>query len=132
LGGGVSANGYFNPAAFCVAPDVPNSAVVIGPTGPEIPTGYGDVGPGVVLGPGEFNWDISIIKTTPVWGEGRVLQFRTEFYNAFNHPQFGNPVGAFAVGSPLFLPNVDTSTFGEINSTTVNPRIIQFALKFIF
>jgi hypothetical protein len=124
--------GYFNDAAFCVAPDVPNSVVVTGPTGPELPTDYGNLPPGVVLGPGEFNWDISIIKTTPIFSEGKVLQFRTEFYNAFNHGQFGNPTGAFAVGSPLFLPNVDTANFGQINQTSVNPRIIQFALKFLF
>ncbi len=123
--------GYFNPAAFCIAPDVPNSAVIVGPTGPQDPTGYGNVPPGVVTGPGEFNWDISIIKTTPI-SEGKVLQFRTEFYNAFNHAQFGNPTGAFAVGSPLELPNVGASNFGVINTSSVNPRIIQFALKFIF
>jgi hypothetical protein len=124
--------GYFNDSAFCVAPDVPNSEIVVGPTGPELPTDYGNLPPGVVLGPGEFNWDISIIKTTPIFSEGKVLQFRTEFYNAFNHGQFANPTGAFAVGSPLFLPNVDTSNFGQINQTSVNPRIIQFALKFLF
>jgi hypothetical protein len=127
------ASGYFNKAAFCVAPDVPNSEIVIGPTGaPELPTDFGNLPPGVVLGPGEFNWDISIIKTTPIFSEGKVLQFRTEFYNAFNHGQFSNPTGAFAVGSPLFLPNVDTANFGQINQTSVNPRIIQFALKFLF
>jgi hypothetical protein len=125
-------NNYFNKAAFCLAPDVPNSAVVIGPTGPEIPTDYGNLAPGVVTGPGEFNWDVSIIKTTPIFGEGKVLQFRTEFYNAFNHAQFGNPTGAFAVGSPLELPNVGAANFGIINTSSVNPRIIQFALKFLF
>jgi hypothetical protein len=125
--------GYFNDSAFCVAPDVPNSEIVIGPTGaPELPTDYGNLAPGVVLGPGEFNWDMSIIKTTPIFGEGKVLQFRAEFYNIFNHGQFSNPTGAFAVGSPLFLPNVDTANFGQINQTSVNPRIIQFALKFLF
>jgi hypothetical protein len=131
--GGTQANlnNYFNKAAFCVAPDVPNSAVVVGPTGPQDPTGYGDLPNGSVLGPGEFNWDISIIKTTPI-SEGKVLQFRTEFYNAFNHAQFGNPAGAFSVGSPLELPNVAASNFGIINTSSVNPRIIQFALKFLF
>jgi hypothetical protein len=124
-------NDYFNKAAFCTAPDVPNSAIIVGPTGPQDPTGYGDIPPGVVTGPGEFNWDISIIKTTPI-SEGKVLQFRTEFYNAFNHAQFGNPAGAFSVGSPLELPNVAASNFGIINTSSVNPRIIQFALKFLF
>ena len=129
-------NGYFNPGAFCTAPNVPNGVAVpnlAGPPGSLLePTGYGDLPPGSVLGPGEFNWDISIIKTTPIFGEGKVLQFRTEFYNAFNHAQFGNPAGAFSVGSPLELPNVSAANFGIINTSSVNPRIIQFALKFLF
>ena len=127
-------NDYFNTAAFCTAPNVPNGVAVLNPnTGVlQEPTGYGDIPPGVVTGPGEFNWDISIIKTTPIFGEGKVLQFRTEFYNAFNHAQFGNPAGAFSVGSPLELPNVAASNFGIINTSSVNPRIIQFALKFLF
>ena len=69
-------------------------------------------------------WDISISKITRVGGlrEGATLEFRTEFFNAFNHPQFNNP----AVG-------VNTeNTFGQITSLSVNPRLVQFALKYAF
>jgi hypothetical protein len=139
LSGG--ALGYFNPEAFnnsafelpgetnaatCPLPLVANNG------GDPAATAYGDLPPGAVLGPGEFNWDLSVIKTTPIFGEGKVLQFRAEFYNLFNHAQFLNPTGAFSVGSPLELPNVNSANFGQIVGTSVNPRIIQFALKFLF
>lgn len=84
---------------------------------------YGNTGRALFLGPGQFNWDISIMKTTVVGGirEGAYLEFRTEFFNAFNHAQFSNP-GASVTGS----------TFGVISSTTVAPRIMQFALRYAF
>jgi hypothetical protein len=49
------------------------------------------------------------------------LEFRSELYDAFNHPQFGDPDTEFT--SP---------TFGQISSTVVNPRVVQLALKFSF
>jgi hypothetical protein len=49
------------------------------------------------------------------------LDFRAEFFNLFNHPQFFQP------GS-----NVDSSDFGQITATVNNPRLIQFALKLSF
>jgi hypothetical protein len=44
-----------------------------------------------------------------------------EFFNAFNHPQFNNPGTSFT-----------SATFGAITSTSVNPRLIQMALKYTF
>jgi hypothetical protein len=81
-------------------------------------TGFGDSRVGFVLGPGQFNWDIALIKLTKIT-EGQSLLFRTEFYNAFNHPQFSNPNTAAGSGF-------------TISSTSVNPRLIQFGLKYIF
>ena len=55
-------------------------------------------------------------------GRGCVkLQFRGELFNTFNHPQFINPSANVALGS-----------FGQIGATAVNPRLIQFALKYLF
>jgi hypothetical protein len=53
--------------------------------------------------------------------EGTALEFRSEFFNAFNHPQFDDPDVEFT--SP---------TFGQISRTIVNPRVVQFALKLSF
>lgn len=82
---------------------------------------FGNSGPGIILGPGNFNWDISIVKTFKITERQQVI-FRSEFFNAFNHPQFENP--AVAIDSP--------ATFGQITATSVNPRLIQFALKYYF
>jgi hypothetical protein len=117
LGGNSGGSGYFNPSAFTSAP----TGGIYGNG-----TGFGDSGVGMVLGPGQFNWDISIVKTTRI-GEHQSLIFRTEFFNAFNHAQFINPVLTYAPSTPT-----QPSTFGEITATSVNPRIMQFALKYIF
>jgi hypothetical protein len=79
----------------------------------------------VILGPGQFDWDVSLAKTTTVGGitERATLQFRAEFFNLFNHPQFSNPVG---------LDVNSAASFGQITSMSVNPRLIQFALKYAF
>jgi len=104
-------SGWFNNAAFCAPVAIGNG------------TGYGTLGQGDVNGPGQFNWDAALLKTTIVGGlsESARLDFRAEFFNAFNHPQFANP--GLSVGS---------GSFGQITSTSVAPRLIQFALKYAF
>ncbi len=82
--------------------------------------GFGNSGVGAIMGPGQHNWDISLIKNTKIT-EGTSVEFRAEFYNVWNHPQFNPPVN-----------NIADSTFGEIQNSSVPPRIMQFALKYIF
>jgi hypothetical protein len=77
-------------------------------------------------GPGFVNTDFSIIKHF-VPREGMRLDFRTEFFNLFNHPQFGAP-GGNGTGADFAFP----ATFNVINYTVNNPRVIQFALKLAF
>ena len=86
-------------------------------------TAYGTAGQSIMQGPGQFNTDFSLGKTFRVGGvrEDAVLAFRTEFYNALNHPQFANAGTAFG-----------TATFGVITQNSVAPRLIQFALKYLF
>ncbi len=84
-------------------------------------SGYGNSIMGLVYGPGQYNQDAAIVKDTKVW-EGGTLQFRAEFFNIWNHPQF-NPPGN----------NVNTpALFGKITQTANTPRVMQFALKLLF
>jgi carboxypeptidase family protein len=124
LGGSHSATGWFNSAAFNSTCAIPN---VTGTNG----TGWGNSSLGILLGPGQFNWDMSLIKTTKVGGirEDATLTFRTEFFNAFNHAQFNNPG---QVSNIPGMVDVSKATFGQITSTSVNPRLIQFALRYAF
>jgi hypothetical protein len=92
-----------------------------GSTKPNAGLGFGNTKVGDIMGPGQNNWDISLQKNTKIreWGN---LQFRTDFFNAFNHAQF-NPPGN----------NLNTlATFGVITRTSVPARIIQLALKYTF
>jgi len=78
-----------------------------------------------VGGPDFVNTDFSIIKHF-VPHEGWRVDFRTEFFNLFNHPQFGAPGGN---GSGA---DFNTPQFAVINYTVNNPRLVQFALKVAF
>jgi hypothetical protein len=94
---------------------------VIGADG--IGTAFGNSATGIVNGPGQANVDLSLSKNIPIkWPSDRTsLQFRTELYNALNHPQFSNPD-----------TNFTSPTFGLISGTAVNPRVIQLALRLAF
>jgi hypothetical protein len=130
-------DGFFNSACFAAPP-------VIGADG--LATAFGNGGVGNVTGPAQQDIDISIIKKTPLGhSEVRNLEFRAEFYNAFNTPSFSNPVLDFGSGclvgitclpnaigpNPIAKLNPDPA-FGVITQTSVAPRIIQFALKLHF
>jgi hypothetical protein len=79
-----------------------------------------------VNGPDFVNTDFSIIKHF-VPREGWRVDFRTEFFNLFNHPQFGAPGYNGGSGADFNSP-----TFAVINYTVNNPRLVQFALKLAF
>jgi hypothetical protein len=113
-------NNYFNQAALA-------DTLLAGP-GCALPvigdgTGYGNTGRGAFRGPHQANFDMALSKATKVGGlsETATLQFRAEFFNAFNHPQFANPGTSVGSGS-----------FGQIGATSVAPRLIQFGLKYVF
>ena len=111
---GSKLNNYFNASCF-------TTPLVIGADG--IGTGFGNSATGIVDGPGQANLDLALSKTVIVnWPiEKSSVQFRAEFFNALNHPQFANPD-----------TNFTSPTFGVISSTAVNPRVIQLALKLAF
>jgi hypothetical protein len=74
-----------------------------------------------VVGPDFVNSDFSIIKDFALPREGMGLNFRAEFFNLFNHPEFGAPIA-----------DINQPGFGAVNSTVNNPRLIQLALKLSF
>jgi outer membrane receptor protein involved in Fe transport len=80
---------------------------------------FGNSGRNILQTPGLNNWDIGVVKNTPLTERMR-LEFRTEFFNAWNHAQFGVP--QLSVQSPLF---------GKIRSAR-DPRLIQFAMKLLW
>lgn len=87
---------------------------------------FGNVHRNSLTGPGFANVDFSILKTTKIT-ERLSTQFRTEFFDILNHPNFGQPASTAGI-----------ATFGVINSTRFptgdsgSSRQIQFALKLIF
>jgi hypothetical protein len=105
--------GWINASAICSPPAI----------GSDGATGYGNAGQSLLDGPPQVNTDLSLGKRTVVGGlrENAELAFRVEFYNSLNHPQFSNP------GTTL-----GTANFGVITQTSVAPRLIQFALKYLF
>lgn len=102
-----SINDWFDKTAFAAAPFYE----------------FGNAGRDILEGPGQVNFDISVFKDFPIskLREGSEFQFRSEFFNAFNHPQFGQPNN-----------RVDLAQGGTITSLANNMRIVQFALKLLF
>lgn len=104
---------WFNPCAFVKAPAGQLGTAVRAP----------------IYGPRFVNTDFSLIKDIPLsFREGMGLQFRAEFFNLMNHPQYylqgAAGTGEMDINTPI--------NFGTISNTVNNPRLVQFALKFKF
>jgi hypothetical protein len=82
---------------------------------------------GIVRGPSQDNSDITVSRTFRGLREGNSIDFRGEFFNAFNHAQYADPSSTQLEGTAA-----PTTGFGQIISSSVAPRIIQFALKYQF
>jgi YD repeat-containing protein len=86
----------------------------------------GDASRAPVSGPRFVNTDFSAFKNLRVH-EGYNVQFRAEMFNLFNHAQFG------LTGNGVFMQDINSaSSFGVVNETVNNPRVIQFALRLDF
>ncbi len=108
---------WFNPCAFQSAPKGELG------TAPRAP----------LYGPHFVNTDLSLVKNFVMpWREGLGLQFRAEFFNLFNHPNFYlSGDGGFGQMQNIASP----TTFGIVNTTvggTAQARVMQFALKLKF
>jgi hypothetical protein len=128
-----------NNAAFTgfnntVRPDVTGPITIVGTAARwfdtsvfTVPVGrIGSLGRNVVIGPTFNNTDFSIIKRTKL-SENKLLELRAEFFDIFNHANFGQPGRVVA-----------SSTFGQITNTRFatgdsgSSRQMQFAVKFKF
>jgi carboxypeptidase family protein len=117
-------NRWFNPACFTV----------------EAPGTLGNLGRNTLIGPGLAQLDFAVLKDTRV-SEKLRIQFRSEFFNIFNHPQFGQPnVSLFTAGAAGACTATGAGcanpspTAGQITTLASNTaaRQIQFGLKFLF
>ena len=86
-----------------------------------------------VSGPDFVNTDFSVIKNFALPRKEMGLNFRAEFFNLFNHPQFGSPGNDLGIAT-LSTTGVVTAAngFGAVSSTVNNPRLVQLALKLTF
>src|SRR5580765_1665271 len=138
------ATGYLNPLAF-IQPAFGS---------------FGNLGRNSIYGPGYRNLDFSITKNTQLKDQ-LTLQFRAEFFNILNHPNYAQPnhniipgfVDEGSPGSPQIDPNPEAYLNGDVNSTLLpmglitqtpdvaqtnpglgggGPRVIQFGLKVMF
>ncbi len=119
---------YFDPCAF-----------VLEPVGVE-----GNVGRDTLIGPGLMDLDYSLVKDTSVkWlGEAGKVEFRAEFFNILNHPNFAQPTGRTVFSGTLTdVTETPVTNVGLIQSTATgttatqssgNSRQIQFGLKIVF
>lgn len=90
---------------------------------------YGSSGYGILDGPGQKNFDLSLFKNFPI-AETVKLQFRAEFVNAFNTPFFGDPNGIGFSNINSITP--DGTRMAEVRGLRTPMRIIQFGLKLFF
>ncbi len=138
IGGGMSSGsvtqrlaGWLNPAAFTTAPLLYPTQCASDPN--FCTTGFGSLGRNIYRGPFQQNWDFSLIKHFRIT-ERQDLRFAADFFNLWNHPNFGTPLVtdyeqylAWAAGS-----QTSPDPFGRIVSTTGTPRLIQFSLRWAF
>jgi len=145
LGGRSGGPGYYNGPllgdntpnpnnAFAPPPVIGDLEPVLDPvtgitTQKRVATAYGNAGVGILQGPGQFNFDLALLKNTRI-AENKFVQFRAEFFNLFNHAQFANPTAP--PGGLVNLMNVNSPNGSWITATSVNPRVIQLGLKIIF
>src|SRR5712691_2893791 len=123
--GGVSSrvNEFFQTSAFVPAPSIPSGGLIDGkyPVSGGGGTVFGNLGRNILRGPDQRDFDIAAIKTTSLTDRVKLI-FRWEIFNLLNRPNFAK------LSNDVSTP----STFGVISALTVNPRIMQYALKLEF
>lgn len=132
--------GTFNDPTYGPTPTWWDPSTVAQPLFSELaanggPNMFGNMGRNIITGPGRNNWDMALMKNfSAPWfsGEHSTVQFRLETFNTFNHTQWkGFNTGCSGSNGFGVTCNNNTNSPGEVNATW-DPRILQFALKFIF
>jgi hypothetical protein len=133
---------YFNPFAFAIATVQPGQAIpsvadpnaLAGGAGTDV----GNVGRNALRGPAQSNVDLSVAKRFKV-REKTTIEFRSDFFNVFNHANKDNPVSDISVvsatGGQMDSNSgriISPGDFGRILGYSSNPRIIQLSVKMSF
>jgi outer membrane receptor protein involved in Fe transport len=113
--------GLCQPALDATGAAIPNTCMNL----------FGNNGRNSLIGPGLVNVDFSLFKNNyiPRISEAFNIQFRAEFFNVFNHPNFQAPIDNSTLFSSTGAP---VSGAGAIDATSTPSRQIQFGLKVIF
>ena len=125
-------NGYLKPTAFAPAARIyPAAKCAADPN--FCTTGFGNLGRNIYHGPFQQNWDASILKYFKI-SERQELRFAADFFNVWNHTNFGNPTvtDIEAYNAWVAAGSVGQDPFGSIVQTVGTPRLIQFSLRWAF
>jgi hypothetical protein len=104
------------------------------------PYTFGNLGNNSLFGPGAIIVNTALSRVFPIT-ERQQVEFRWEVFNLPNHANLYPPSGAGAIGPPLqqlIFPTfgqptpASTAGLGALNQTVNDPRVMQFALKYIF
>jgi len=125
-------NGFIDFSAFVAGGNCVNDQnVIVACSDPSaVASAIGNVGRNTFRGPFQQNWDLSIQKRTRIT-EHVLLNFRTDFFNAFNHPSFQGPQaqgGSLGNYGIVDVGANDSTGFATVTS----PRIVQFSLALSF
>jgi len=123
-------NGYLNPTNFTNAPLLYPTQCASDASGNFCTTDFGNLGRNIYRGPFQQNWDFSLIKNFRL-SERQSLRFTADFFNLWNHANFGNP-SITDIEAYLANPTDPGNPFGKIFSTVGTPRLIQFSLRWAF
>ncbi|MGA9811359.1 MAG: TonB-dependent receptor [Terriglobales bacterium] len=121
-------DGYLNPTNFTSAPLL-YPAQCAGDDN-FCTTDFGNLGRNIYRGPFQQNWDFSLLKDFRL-SERQSLRFTADFFNIWNHANFGNP-SITDIEAYLANPGDPNNSFGKIFSTVGTPRLIQFSLRWAF
>jgi hypothetical protein len=115
----------------------PTSSCLIAADFGSAATGFGNQQRNQFRGPGYFNTDLSILKSTRVhiWGESQEFVVGASFYNVLNHPNFDQPVADIAnpqFGQIISTVSAPTSVLGSGLGGDSSPRQIQLTARFVF